>query len=47
MGNLFPAKLSSVENVEQAINGFFDNGKANKPGKKVIPSLKSIAVYFG
>lgn len=31
---------SSVENVERAINRFFDNCKKNKPGKKGYPKFK-------
>lgn len=34
------ASHASVENVERAINRFFDNCKKNKPGKKGYPRFK-------
>jgi putative transposase len=34
------ATQASVENVERAINRFFDNCKKNKPGKKGYPKFK-------
>ena len=34
---------ASVENVERAINRFFDNCKKNKPGKKGYPQFKTDA----
>ncbi|MEH2412002.1 RNA-guided endonuclease InsQ/TnpB family protein [Nostoc sp.] len=34
------ATQASVENVERAINRFFDNCKKNKPGKKGYPQFK-------